>query len=62
MDDLPIQEYIQDKQQRFEAALKFMSIKMEHGNGKALIGDSIDESIQLADLLIAELEKTRTKT
>lgn len=48
---------VQKRQQRFEAALRFMQIKMEIGNGKALIGDAVSEAIQLADLLLAELEE-----
>ncbi len=59
---LPGIENYQKKQQRFEAVLKFIEIKMSHGSGSQTVGDAIDESITLADLLMSELETTRTKT
>lgn len=64
MSDLELEEreYWVYQQRRFEAALKFTEIKMVHGNGKAKVIDAMTEAIALADLLIAELEDTRTKT
>jgi hypothetical protein len=62
MSDYDQSEYFQYHQQRFEAALEILKIKMVHGNGQVKIGEAVREAIALADLLIAELEETRTKT
>jgi hypothetical protein len=56
MNDWELAEELQLRQQRFEAALKFIQIKMEEGDGKQLIGEAVDESIALADLLLNTLE------
>jgi hypothetical protein len=46
---------------RFDAALKFLEIKMMEGSGKQKIGDAVEESIALADLLVNTLGTTRRR-
>jgi hypothetical protein len=59
MSDLTFEvtEFFQDKQQRFEAALKFATC-MRYEFGKPLSPMSIKFAVQRADELIAELEET----
>jgi hypothetical protein len=57
MNDWELAEELQLRQQRFEAALKFIQIKMEHGDREQKVGDAVSEAIELADLLIAKLEE-----
>ncbi len=62
MSEFEQQEYWLHTQQRFEAALRFLQVKLECGGDKQLIRDAIDESIGLADLLLEKLNESRTKT
>jgi len=60
--DYEVTKFFQDRQQRFEAALKFATTRMEKGLGmtgpKERQQPTFDEAIQMADQLLAKLEET----
>ena len=55
MSDYDIKRYFQDRQQRFEAALKFTELSLE---AEAGFPNCIDLGIKRADELLAKLEET----
>jgi hypothetical protein len=63
MEDWEIQEELQKRQQRFEAALKFATSSMLFGTQESgtYRQPTFDEAVQMADDLIAKLEEPRKK-
>lgn len=55
--DFDTQKFFQDRQMRFDAALKVMVSNLEH-DWKLM--PAIINGIELADLLLEELDKTET--
>ena len=60
MSDYDVTKFFQDRQQRFEAALKFATTPCDypdHYDG-TMDFPSIDEAIRMADKLLLQLEET----
>ena len=60
MSDYDVTKYFQDRQQRFEAALKFATTKCEYPSSSygSISFPSMDTAIQKADELLTKLDET----